>query len=78
MFNSLQLTDNVRISRYLITFVARVNHAKESRELNFEDEDTSSGGQKNGGYDSVEYEELGTTTGKVGIITSLIHICIAS
>ena len=36
-----------------------MNHAKETRELNFEDEDTSSGGQKNGmGYDSVEYEEM--------------------
>jgi hypothetical protein len=53
---------------FLLFFnIARVNHAKENRELNFEDEDTSSGGQKGtNGYDSVEYDDAGgLTSGKV-------------
>ena len=41
-----------------IKFLERVNHAKENRELNFEDEDAVSSNAKNvGGYESLENDE---------------------
>jgi len=47
-----------------------VNHAKDSRDIGFEDEDTSSGGQKGGAgsQDSAEYEDV-APVGKVRIYT---------
>ena len=47
-----------------------MNHAKENRELNFEEEDSSSGGRKGGGsYDSGENDEP-LPSGKVKALLS--------
>jgi len=76
MSNFQRLTVNVFFSFLFIFNIARVNHAKENRELNFEDEDTSSGGQKGtNGYDSVEYDDAGgQTAGKVRYMVNKVNL----
>ena len=68
LFNPISATKEVQFPtingqcknclRFILNIKERVNHAKENRELNFEDEDAVSSNAKNvGGYESLENDE---------------------
>lgn len=70
MFSSQLLTVNVNLNYYKL-HIARVNQAKENREIAFDEEEHSN---RHGG-DSVDYEDFGMGSGATGNgkVTILFH-----